>query len=153
MTCPILAGEPRMASQAHSRDSTWNLLDLSSRGLHCTVKNSLEQHRVLEVLDPIFGQHASQAVQAHPVMSEIDTWCRSAADAFCKCRDPVYFQIKSTLWDLFPAWEDKQYDAAFREMLWASQGCESSPYCLTAREPQLLSLKAHFIGYSQNFQS
>lgn len=38
------------------------------------------------------------------------------------CRDPVYFAIKSSLWDLFPAWEDRFVDAAFREMLWASQG-------------------------------
>ncbi len=34
----------------------------------------------------------------------------------------MYFAIKSRLWDLFPAWEDKAVDAAFREMLWASQG-------------------------------
>ena len=79
------------------------------------------------------GQHVTQAVRCHLVTSQSDTWCRTAADMLCNCRDPVYFQIKSTLWDLFPAWEDRQYDAAFREMLWASQGCKSPPSCSKRR--------------------
>ena len=51
-------------------------------------------------------------------------WIRVQAgtDVEIACRDPVYYAIKSSLWDLFPAWEDRFVDAAFREMLWASQG-------------------------------
>ena len=44
--------------------------------------------------------------------------------ALCCCRDPMYHALKSTLWDLFPAWEDLAVDAAFREMLWASRAGE-----------------------------
>ena len=36
----------------------------------------------------------------------------------------MYHALKSTLWDLFPAWEDLAVDAAFREMLWASRAGE-----------------------------
>ncbi len=38
------------------------------------------------------------------------------------CRDPLYEKIKTSLWDIFPQWEDLHYDAAFKEMLWASEG-------------------------------
>ncbi|BDA48553.1 hypothetical protein COCOBI_12-2330 [Coccomyxa sp. Obi] len=38
------------------------------------------------------------------------------------CWDPLYEKMKSALWDLFPQWEDLYYDAAFKEMLWASEG-------------------------------
>lgn len=69
------------------------------------------------------GQHLSSGMS----FIEKHVGCRTAADDLCAYRDPVYFKIKSTLWDLFPAWEDRQVDAAFREMLWASQGCESPP--------------------------
>ena len=49
----------------------------------------------------------------------------SKAGWLCCCRDPMYHALKSTLWDLFPAWEDMAVDAAFREMLWASRAGES----------------------------
>ena len=38
----------------------------------------------------------------------------------------MYHALKSTLWDLFPAWEDLAVDAAFREMLWASRAGKSA---------------------------
>ena len=40
----------------------------------------------------------------------------------------MYHALKSTLWDLFPAWEDQAVDAAFREMLWASRGGDSAAW-------------------------
>lgn len=36
----------------------------------------------------------------------------------------MYAELKRTLWDLCPAWEDQHCDAAFKEMLWASEAGE-----------------------------
>lgn len=40
----------------------------------------------------------------------------------------MYEKVKNVLWDMFPQWEDLHYDAAFKEMLWASEGgmCHSA---------------------------
>ena len=49
------------------------------------------------------------------------------------CRDPMYAELKRTLWDLCPAWEDQHCDAAFKEMLWASEaGAPRRPPCAHA---------------------
>ena len=46
----------------------------------------------------------------------------------CAHRDPLYDKVKTELWDFFPQWEDLYYDAAFKEMLWASEG-GVCPFC------------------------
>jgi len=53
----------------------------------------------------------------------------------------MYLAIKSTLWDLFPAWEDRAIDAAFREMLWASQGCTSRTHLFDSIDLRLPASK------------
>ena len=114
VTCHIPAGKPDLASQVHSCKLYQYIIGLAQTS-HLTVQ--------------LFSVNMRSACHQTFIRTQIRRrlFKNKSEGRLRNCRDPVYFQIKATLWDLFPAWEDKQIDTAFREMLWASQGCECPP--------------------------